>query len=219
MGGTPRGPSFTVDAPVTPPGTAVGPWPTSATTAGSAPRTAALPPQYGPPRSWLPGAVSVLVIALVVAVAAVATVLAERRAGVAAAPTPAPVAVPRLPPAQAGSIEFGDATGTGRLTVLDHSWSPARSSAGSAVLTVEVELVCLDGEVAYDPYFFQAFDYHGDLYGLADDDLALPQLTMGTLTGGQSVRGVIGFIIPRGEVTLLMSSDSSAAVVAIKLPS
>ncbi len=43
-------------------------------------------------------------------------------------------------------------------------------------------------------------------------------LGYGILLAGDSVRGTIAFDLPRGDVTLLMSDDSSSSVTAVKIP-
>ncbi|HET9872644.1 MAG TPA: hypothetical protein VFP89_08640 [Propionibacteriaceae bacterium] len=216
LGGTPHGPSFTFGEPA---------WrepvsdPTRPSATGPPATGSANARRSTPPTSRLPGLLTALALLVVVTVTVVATVLADRRDSTVAGPSPSPVVVPSATTAGTSTIEFTGSVGSGRLSVLNHSWDPSGSPAtADSFVRLEVELVCTTGEVEYDPVFFQAFDFRGDLYDVSPDDPAVPQLGIGTLRAGESVRGLLGFELPRGEMTLLMSSDSSGAVTAIRIP-
>jgi hypothetical protein len=70
--------------------------------------------------------------------------------------------------------------------------------------------------VSYDPYNFQAFDSNGDLYDVVAEEAGGPLLGVGTLYPGQQARGVVTFVITRGDVTLLMSDDA-ISVTALRI--
>jgi hypothetical protein len=214
MGGTPRGPSFTFGQPAQPPGGFYSQPPISGPSAGARP----LPPRHGPPKSRLPGVLTALAVLAVATVTAVGTLIAYRNDSQVTTPAPTSAASSSQTAPSPDTIDFTAIGGAGRLVVLSHSWNPSGlQSIPGSYLRLEIQLVCTDGEIDYDPYHFQAFDARGDLYDVSPTDSAQPQLGIGTLDAGQSVRGFIGFEIPRGEVTLLMSSDSSGAVTAIKI--
>ena len=81
----------------------------------------------------------------------------------------------------------------------------------------QVRIVCTSGEVDYDPFDFQAFDASGSLFDLAAEEVRAPILGVGMLEPGEQISGALAFVIPRGEVTLLMSDDASS-VTALKIP-
>jgi hypothetical protein len=157
-------------------------------------------------------ALAIGVVALVVAVASVVAYQADRQVG------PAPSRTTRAPHVTAtkGSIDFTTRTGTGTLTILDHRWGGAATAAGSA-LQVRVRIVCSTGSVDYDPFNFQAFDVRGNLFDLASEEVRGTILGVGVLQPGQTATGALAFVMPRGEVTLLMSDDA-ASVTALKIP-
>jgi hypothetical protein len=129
------------------------------------------------------------------------------------------VASPPVVTATKDAIDFTTHTGQGRLTIVSHTWEPARgetANPGSA-LQVQVELLCTSGTVEYDPFNFQAFDQAGNLFDIAAEEARGPILAAGILSPGERVRGFVAFAMPRGEVTLLMTDDASS-VTALKVP-
>ena len=114
------------------------------------------------------------------------------------------------------SVDFTTRTGAGRLTIVDHSWQGAQNNPGST-LQVRVRIVCTSGLVDYDPFDFQAFDASGNLFDLAAEEVRGPILGVGVLQPGEEATGLVAFVLPRGEVTLLMSDDASS-VTALKIP-
>ncbi len=206
MGSTPSGPSFA-------PGSVQPLW--------SEPiRPAAAqrpdPATYTAPRSRLPAVVTVLAIGLVAGVVAIASLLAHRADQVVtAAPAPSLTSSPVVTTTK-DSIEFTTPTGEGRLTILGHRWQEAQNDPGSA-LQVQVRIECTGGEVNYDPFDFQTFDANGSLFDLAAEEVRGPILGVGLLRPGEETTGLVAFVMPRGEVTLLMS-DSAASVTALKIP-
>lgn len=207
MGPTPSGPSFAPSAgpPLT--GPQLGPVPS----AGPDPAT------YRPRRTRLPAVLTAIVIGVVALVVTVASVLAHRAdQRVVADPGPSPAARSPYVAATKDSIEFTSHSGTGRLTIVDHGWRQAETVAGSA-LDVEVRIVCTGGEVDYDPSDFQVFDATGNLFDLAAEEVRGPLLGAGHLESGQQTSGALAFVVPRGEVTLLMSDDADS-VTALKVP-
>jgi Domain of unknown function (DUF4352) len=205
MGSAPRGPSFLPSSP------AAGPLPT---TSGSSSH----PGPPGPPRSLRPTVISVLVIAFVALVVAGASLFAYWGDTHVAAPPRTPVvSVYSSPPDR---IDFDTTDGKGQLIMRGRSWVADGDvpPVNENYLRVEVELVCLEGEVDYDPYLFQAFDKSGQLYEIAAQGAGRSPLSVGTLAPGERIRGTIAFDMPRGEVTLLMSDASENTVTALKVP-
>jgi hypothetical protein len=205
MGSTPSGPSF-----------APGSWqPRWSEPVGRPPATRPDPATYTPRRSRLPAALTAVAVGLVAIVVAVASLLAHRADQVA---TPIPrrtVISPQVSPTL-DSIEFTTRTGAGRLTIVDHSWQEARNDPGTALL-VEIRIECTSGSVDYDPFDFQAFDASGNLFELAAEEIRGEMLGVGILQAGEQTKGEVAFVIPRGEVTLLMSDDTDS-VTALKVP-
>lgn len=217
MGSTPSGPSFAPGGSQPwwsqPPGaTPPGPAPL-----GPAPLRRPEPATFAAPHSRLPAVLTVIVVGVVGLVVVLATIMAHRADQQAAVPA-APASAPSTPHVTAtkDSIDFTTSSGTGRLTILDHTWQDAQTDQGSALL-VRVRLVCTTGTVGYDPFDFQAFDAAGNLFDLAAEEARGPILGVGTLAPGEQVSGTVAFVIPRGEVTLLMSDDASS-VTALKIP-
>lgn len=206
MGSTPRGPTFLPSShaanPVTDPGPSARPAPIS------------------PPRSVRPTVISLLVIALVVAVVAGASLVAYWGDTHIAAPA-RPTVAPPVYTSPADRIDFDSSEGSGQLIMRTRSWvSDAQVPPSSGqYLRLELELVCTEGEVDYDPYLFQAFDQSGQLFEMAVEGAGARLLSVGTLSAGEQIRGSIAFDVPRGEVTLLMSDDSDNTVTALRIPS
>jgi hypothetical protein len=158
-------------------------------------------------------AVVVGAVALVVVVASVLAHRADRRAD----PSPIrPVSTTPQVTATQDSIEFTTRSGSGRLTIVDHSWQDARSNPGAA-LDVQVRIRCTGGVIHYDPFDFQAFDAAGNLFDFAAEEVRGPILGVGVLQPGEEASGQVAFVIPRGEVTLLLSDDANS-VTALKIP-
>jgi hypothetical protein len=174
-------------------------------------------------RSKLPTVVSVLAIALVASVVGVASLVARYADTQVALPVRS--VAPASAPSRDDQIDFTSSTGSGRLIMIDHSWtsgggldpSTGHPSTGS-YLRIQVELVCATGTVDYDPYNFQAFDQGGRLFELAVEGADDPLLEVGTLQAGERVRGTLAFDMPRGDATLLMSDESDQTVTALRVP-
>jgi Domain of unknown function (DUF4352) len=206
MGSAPRGPSFLPSMP------AADPVPTPL------PRAAGHPGPPRPPRSLRPTVLSVLVIAFVAVVVTGASLFAYwGDTHISAPPRTPPVSVYSSPPDR---IDFVTTKGSGQLIMRTRSWVSEGSVPPiyGSYLRVEVELICDEGEVDYDPYLFQAFDRSGQLFEMAAEGTGGPVLSVGTLAPGESVRGTIAFDMPRGEVTLLMSDDTERTVTALRVP-
>lgn len=206
MGSTPRGPSFLPSSP--------------AVHAGPESRPPVIPAPTGPPRSFRPTVISVLVIAFVAAVVAGASMFAYWGDTHVVAPTRPPVAPPVYSSAP-DRVDFDSSEGSGQLIMRTRSWvsDTQMPPTSGQYLRVELELICTEGEVDYDPYLFQAFDRSGKLFEMAVDGAGGRLLSVGTLSAGEQVRGAVAFDIPRGEVTLLMSDDSDNTVTALRIPS
>lgn len=155
-----------------------------------------------------------VVAALIVGGATLAANIADRTV-VAKTPPPARTAAPTP---DANVISFTTNEGAGTLRVVDHGWLETTNEPASngQYLQIELELVATEGEISYDPYYFQAFDVAGNTFDTAMEGSREPQIEIGTLEAGESVRGNIAFDIPRGTVTLLMSTDYNT-VAAIKI--
>jgi hypothetical protein len=162
--------------------------------------------------------ISVGIIAFVALVVAGASLFAYWGDTHVAAPTRTPTVPVYSSPAD--RIDFDTADGKGQLIMRGRSWVDQGDvpPVNETYLRVEVELVCLEGEVDYDPYLFQAFDKSGQLYEVAAQGAGRRPLAVGTLGPGERIRGTIAFDMPRGEVTLLMSDDSENTVTALKVP-
>lgn len=173
---------------------------------------------FRPARSWWPSVITALVVAVVAAVVLISTALGQRpQEPTASGPAPPATSPARAIPDSPDSIPISSAEGTGRLTALRHSWTPAGSRRpGESYLQVEVWLVCTSGRIDYDPYFFQAFDARGRLYEVADSRSA-HALTTGRLAPHQQVRGVVVFDMPRGNATLMMTDGAAQAVTALRI--
>jgi hypothetical protein len=170
----------------------------------------------------LPALLTAAAVVLVLAVVAIGTARARYAdTHVAPAPLPARTAVSTTAAAPApvpGSIEFRTRRGTGRLVVLDHSWTPATAPSGrrDSELRIRLELVCTDGIVDYAPEYFSLFDTDGHLVELSPGSVGPDPLSFGRLGPGERVRGAVGFDVPRGAVTLVMGDDISS-VTAIRV--
>jgi hypothetical protein len=211
MGPTPSGPQFApVNSPADP---SIG----GLSTRGELPRPnlSAL----SPPRSRVPAVVTAAVLVVVATIVAAASIFAYHQdQRVDPAPPQITTSPPRLT-ATKDAIDFTTRTGEGRLMIVSHTWQATRGEAadpGSA-LQVQVELLCTSGTVDYDPFNFQAFDATGNLFDIAAEEARGPILAVGTLGRGERVRGLVAFVMPRGEVTLLMTDDASS-VTALKVP-
>lgn len=174
-----------------------------------------------PPRSRLPALVTAAVVFVVVAVVAVASLLAHYADTHVAAPAPVAPAQPVASPTPVDHrVDFVTADGSGELVILDSSWSATgreRPTSGS-YLRVQVELVCTDGRVDYDPYHFQAFDNRGQVFDVAAEGSNRQLLAVGMLEAGESVRGTVAFDMARSEATLLMSDGTDQTVTTIRVP-
>lgn len=209
MGPAPRGPSFVPSGPPQPPDIL-----------GPPDQQPAISTWIHPPRSAWPAVLSILVIALVTAVVAVGSLLAYRNDRNATAPAPATVPAPRIVTTAPDRIDFITEDGSGQLIMRTRAWvsdgQPPPTSG--SYLRVEIELVCTEGEVDYDPYLFQAFDQSGQLFEMAVEGTGGRVLEVGTLTEGQRVRGLVAFDMPRGEVMLLMSDEWENTITALQVP-
>lgn len=159
-------------------------------------------------------------VAVVLAVVGAASAVA-RYADTHQAPVPAPL-VPRpaaTSTADAGTIEFTTARGSGRLVLVDHVWEPAPPGAGPRArhLRIRVELLCTRGSVGHAPEFFSLFDDRGRLVEASLAVVEPDPVPLGTLGPGERVRGHVAFDLPRGDVTLVMS-DEVSSVTAIRVP-
>lgn len=206
MGSTPSGPSFSPSSWQAGPSAPVGPPPIARPD----------PAAFRPPRSRLPAVLTAVAVGLVALVVAVGTVVAHRADQQVVTPAPPSTSTPHVTVTK-DSIEFTSGSGTGRLTILSHTWSAARAEPGP-VLHVDIRIECTSGVVDYDPFDFQTFDAAGNLYELAAEESTGQLLGVGMLEPGEDVTGNVAFVMPRGEVTLLMSNDTRS-VTALKISS
>lgn len=188
----------------------------------AAPRPAPEPPRRRSLLLRIAPAVGTFVILALAAVIIVAGSVQDNRKAAEEARRPVPSPVITAPPAVASdpagepdAIEFTTPQGRGELTVIDHTW--LRKPGSSEVrLRVQVELRALDGVVDYDPaYFFAARDLANPVR--AEDSFAHGDLDVGVLEPGDAARGYLTFLLPRGDVTLMMSSDAADWITAIKI--
>jgi hypothetical protein len=205
MGSVPRGPSFL-------------PW-----NPAESPAQQPAPPhphvwQLGPRRSAWPAIISILVIVVVGAVVAGASLAAYWGDTHVAAPPRTQIRPSITVPTD--RIDFVSDKGAGQLIIRTRSWVRAGQvpPVSGSYLRVEVELVCTSGQVDYDPYHFQAFDRSGQLFEMTVEGAGGRALGVGTLLKGDRTRGTVAFDMPRGDVTLLMSDDAEHTVTALKVP-
>lgn len=214
MGPTPRGPTFQT-------------WPIPVSQSPSRPVGLSSPPRpppcevatFGPASSRGPTLITAAVVLLIALVVLAATLVANRADRLVTGPSPQ--VRPSSPTSQVldNSIEFTAGEGSGRLVVLRHSWATTgiRPPKSGRYLRVEVELICTEGRLSYDPYVFQVFDANGILHGVAQYGDPTGQLVAGTLGADERVRGSVAFDLPRGDVTLLMTDDTNQAITALKI--
>lgn len=216
MGSEPRGPSFSPwYASQTPPATPVrADQDTPADGVDRSPSSAA----YRPRAARWSALITVAAVVLVGLVVAVSTVVAVREDS---RPTAAKVVAPvSAAPVRTDRMEFATADADGVLIIARRLWSPSgvRPPAFGSYLHVEVQIVCRNGTLSYGPEHFSAFDAAGKLFEVSSGGRWGTPLGYGILLAGDSVSGTIAFDLPRGEVTLLMSDDSSQSVTAVKIP-
>jgi hypothetical protein len=216
MGPTPTGPGFA-------------PWRPDEDRAQAAERASRLggqqPPvgisaaSFAPSKSRRPAALTAAVVLLVAAVVLGGTWMAQRNDARITAPSATPAPARTALPLREDSIEISSQAGSGRLVIVDHRWSSSGREAPRTGTTLEVtvQLLCTSGEISYDPYFFQAFDQTGRLFEVLSSGTA-GRLETGTLGPDEQVGGTISFDMPRGQVTLLMTDESTQSVTALKIP-
>ena len=205
MGSAPRGPSFLPSTPPVEPD-----W------LPQSPSPHPRPPE--PPRSIRPTVISVLIIGFVALVVAGASLVAYW--GDTHVDAPPRISAAPVTTSPTDRIDFVTAKGRGQLIMRTRSWVNEGTVPPlyGSYLRLDVELVCTQGEVDYDPYLFQAFDQTGQLFEMAAQGTSGDVLEVGTLTVGEHTRGTIAFDMPHGEVTLLMSDDSENTVTALRVP-
>lgn len=210
MGPSPSGPAFVAWTPAA---------------RASDPGVPAAPAGFGvawtPPRTRLPALVTAAVVFVVVAVVAVASLVARYADTHVAAPLPLAPTQPLAGPSPLDHrVDFVTADGSGELVILDWSWSTAgrEQPTSGSYLRLEVELVCTEGRVDYDPYHFRAFDDRGRVFDVAAEGSNRQLLAVGMLKAGESVRGTVAFDMARGEASLLMSDGTDQTVTVIRVP-
>ena len=178
------------------------------------------PPQ--PPRDRRPAIITAIVIGVVVLVVVIASIHAIRgdqqvaRNGGSPAPTPHPSALPSEDP---NSISFTSSEGSGKLTLVSHSWTTSGAVAPryGQFLRLRLKISATGGHVSYGPEFFQTFDSTGNLFQTTEVGATAPLLGEGVLQPGQTTTGNIAFDMPRGAVTLLMSNSLLESVTALRI--
>lgn len=210
IGASPRGPAFVAWTPAT---------------QAPTPLVPAEPARFdlglAPPRSRLPALVTAGIAFVVIGVVAVATLLAHYADTHVAAPVVVAPAQPVASPTPVDHrVDFVTPEGSGELVILDWSWSTVgrEQPTSGSYLRVQIELVCVQGRVDYDPYNFQAFDNRGEVFDVAAEGSNRQLLAVGMLKAGESVRGTVAFDMARGEATLLMSDGTEQTVTAIRVP-
>ena len=179
------------------------------------------PPQVPRPdrRPAIITAVIIGVVVLVVVIASIHAVQGDRQAARDAAspsPTPKPSVLPSDNP---NSISFTSSEGSGRLTLVSHSWTASGAVAPryGQFLRLKLRISATDGHVSYGPEFFQTFDSTGNLFQTTEVGAIAPLLGEGVLQPGQTTTGDIAFDMPRGAVTLLMSNSLLESVTALRI--
>ncbi len=156
---------------------------------------------------------------LLLAVAVLAGTLVTRSAGrtVTLDPPAAPAARVVTP---AGVVDFTGSNGSGRLRIVHRSWSSegTRPPGSGSYLHLEVELSCSAGVLDYHPYGFLALDRTGRVFEVEVAGALGPVLDTGTLGPGDSIRGSIGFDLPRGDTTLLLTDGANRTVAVVEVP-
>lgn len=180
----------------------------------------ARPSPSRPARSILPTVISVLAIVVVAVVVVAASLVAHHADTHVVRPASPVVSAPTPAPDRSNQIDFTSSRGTGKLMVINRSWVAGGDlhPINGSYLRVELELVCESGTVDYDPFNFQASDEAGRMFELDVDGAGDPLLASGTLKAGERVRGTVGFDIPHGASTLLMTDESDRPVTALRVP-
>lgn len=188
------------------------------------PRTGAPQPPQPPRPDRRPAIITAVVIGVVVLVVVIASIHAIRGDQQAAHNAASPSATPRpsaLPSDNPNSISFTSSEGSGRLTLVSHSWTTSGAVAPryGQFLRLKLKISASDGHVSYGPEFFQTFDSTGNLFQTTEVGATAPLLGEGVLQPGQSTTGDIAFDMPRGAVTLLMSNSLLESVTALRINS
>jgi MFS family permease len=108
-----------------------------------------------------------------------------------------------------------------RVTVLDAVLDapvPAGSGAGRGDRLVVVQVRCegMRTPVAVTPYDWAVTDASGEVFGAVDElDGALPQRRLGP---AESVRGAIGFVVPRSAAGLVLHFDAETGDGSVAVP-
>lgn len=179
-------------------------------------------PPHRPRPDRRPAIITAIVIGVVVLVVVIASIHAIRgdqqvaRDGGSQAPTPHPSALPSDDP---NSISFTSSEGSGKLTLVSHSWTTTGAVAPryGQFLRLKLKILATDGHVSYGPEFFQTFDATGNLFQTTEVGATSPLLGEGVLQPGQMATGDIAFDMPRGAVTLLMSNSLLESVTALRI--
>ncbi len=183
------------------------------------------PPQVPLLRRIAPVLGTVVILAIGVMII-VTSAIADNRQAVEDARRPVPSPAISVPPAVADdpagkpqdepdAIEFTTREGRGQLSVIEHTWL-RRPGSTEVRLRVLVEIRGLDGMIDYDPaYFFAARNLADPVR--AEDSFTHGDLDVGMLAPGEGARGYVTFLLPRGDVTLMMSSNAADWVTAIKI--
>lgn len=166
--------------------------------------------QFKPPASRTPLLISVIVIAVVLAVVATGAFVAWRSDHPTAAPTPSASTSVPIPSSSGNSIQFVSDTGSGTLKILDTRWT-------SQSLMVKIKLSCSRGQVQHGTFNFKAFDVNGTLYNSNTNGVPDPPMSEGTLYQDESVTGWLAFTVTRQDMTLLLISEYGEAITAFAI--
>ncbi len=184
------------------------------------------------PRRRGPAVVTAAVLAAALVVVGAASYVAQRPETVpVAAPPVAPVGLRRTtstpdagepaPGTTGGApiqIEVSSAEGTAVLSVPAHRWTTVGQASGASRLMVQVSLTGRTGALGYDPNLLKVFDDRGRLYPNALSPGSSGELGSGKLGPGDSTTGWVGFDVPRGATTLVLSSWRGESVAAVRIP-
>jgi hypothetical protein len=173
---------------------------------------------YRSPPSRLPALITALVVLVVAAVVAGASMVAHRN-DLAVRPAAA-TAHPTAPsPTRPDTIAVDNAKGAGELVVLAHRWVTygGEPPTSGTYLQVKVQLLCTRGAIDYAPYHFQVIDASGRIFEITEVGATGKILEAGTIRAGERVSGYVAFDMVRGDVTLLMIDEGTDSITALSI--
>jgi hypothetical protein len=118
-------------------------------------------------------------------------------------------------------VTFTTAAGTGRVTVLAASWitgGPLEPAEGNQYLVLDLSFRGVSGRVVTGLLFTTVVDARGGSHSFAIGPVITNQLPTRVLGPGETSRGQLAFELPRGPVTVVVSSETLEPVAEISVP-